>query len=122
MVCWGVQMDQRILTEVLEFAPDQTPRDGTDPIDQAGQGVLVLIQRAASISQENADSAMSMAHRLSLELRAAEDRIAELQVETERLQTRAARAEQWLEAIGNEIEDKLIAPMESHRREPPAVQ
>jgi predicted nucleic acid-binding Zn-ribbon protein len=55
---------------------------------------------------------MSMAHRLSLELRAAEDRIAELQAETERLQTRAARAEQWLEAIKNEIEDNLIAPME----------
>jgi hypothetical protein len=59
---------------------------------------------------------MSMAHRLSLELRAAEDRIAELQAETERLQTRAARAEQWLEAIKNKFEDKLIA---SNRREPP---
>jgi len=114
-------MDQRVPTEVLAFAPNQTPPDGADAIDQVGQGVLVLIQRAASISQENADRAMSMAHRLSLELRAAQDRIAELQAETERLQTRAARAEQWLEIIKNEIEDKLIAPMESTRREPPAV-
>jgi chromosome segregation ATPase len=114
-------MDERVSSEVLAFAPKQKQRDGADSIDQAGQGVLALVQQAANISKENADRAMSMAHRLSLELRAAEDRIAELQAETERLQTRAARAEQWLEAIKNEIEDKLIAPMESNRREPPAV-
>ena len=114
-------MDQRVRAELLVFAPKQTRQDGVDPIDQAGQGVLTLVQQAANISNENADRAMSMAHRLSLKLRAAEDRIAELQAETERLQARAARAEQWLEAIKNEIEDKLIAPMESNRREPPAI-
>jgi chromosome segregation ATPase len=58
-------------------------------------------------------------HRLSLQLRAAEDRIAELQAELERTQSRAVRAEQWLEAIKGEIEDKLIAPIEANRREPP---
>ena len=62
-----------------------------------------------------------MAHKLSIQLRAAEDRIAQLQGEVERLEGRAARAEQWLEAIKNEIEEKLIAPMEANRPSLPVV-
>jgi hypothetical protein len=46
---------------------------------------------------------------------------AELQAEVERAQSRAVRAEQWLVAIKGEIEDKLIAPIEANRREPPVV-
>jgi len=68
-----------------------------------GKGVHALVEQAANISKENADRVMSMAHRLSLQLRAAEDRIAELEAEIERLQGRATRAEQWLEAIRDEI-------------------
>ena len=61
---------------------------------------------------------MTVAHRPSLELRSAEDRIRELEVEIERLETRATRAEQWLGAIKKEIEDTLIAPMEANRSKP----
>lgn len=61
------------------------------------------------------------AHRLSIKLRAAEDRIAQLHEEVEHLQDRANRAEQWLETIKREIEDNLIASMEANRREPLAV-
>ena len=61
---------------------------------------------------------MTVAHRLSLELRSAEDRIRELEAEVERLEGRATRAEQWLGAIKKEIEDKLIAPMEANRSQP----
>ena len=60
---------------------------------------------------------MALAHKLSLQLRAAEDRISELQAEIKRLEDRAIRAEQWLETIKKEIEDKLIGPMEAKRRE-----
>jgi hypothetical protein len=114
-------MSERVPSEVLSFAPQQRQRDEADPIDQAGQGILVLVEQAANISKENADRAMSVAHRLSVQLRAAEDRIAELQAEVERAQSRAVRAEQWLVAIRGEIEDKLIAPIEANRREPPVV-
>jgi len=82
---------------------------------------MAMVQQAASSSKENVERAVSMAHKLSIQLRAAEDRIAQLQREVEHLEGRAARAEQWLEAIKNEIEEKLIAPMEANRREPPAV-
>ena len=58
---------------------------------------------------------MTVAHRLGLELRTAEDRIRELEGEVERLESRATRAEQWLDTIKKEIEDTLITPMEASR-------
>jgi uncharacterized protein YlxW (UPF0749 family) len=55
------------------------------------------------------------------ELRAAEDRITQLEAEVERFRDRATRAERWLETIKQEIEDKLIAPMKANRPELPLV-
>jgi hypothetical protein len=60
---------------------------------------------------------MTMAHKTSMELRAAEDRITQLEAEVELLRDRATRAERWLETIKQEIEDKLIASMEANRPE-----
>jgi uncharacterized protein YlxW (UPF0749 family) len=80
-----------------------------------------MLRQAAHLSEENLQCAMSMAHKLSVQLRAAEDRIAQLQGEVEYLQNRANRAEQWLETIKREIEDNLIASIEANRREPLAV-
>ena len=77
--------------------------------------MIALLQKAAGIAEENIERAMTVAHRLSLELRTAEDRIRELEGEVERLESRATRAEQWLGAIKKEIEDTLIAPMEASR-------
>ena len=114
-------MNQRVPAELLVLAPKQTPHDAADSIDEAGHAVVAMLHQAAHSSKENMERAMSMAHRLSLELRAAEDRIAELQAETERLQSQAARAEQWLETIKREIEGNLIVSMEANRREPLAV-
>jgi TolA-binding protein len=100
----------------LLFAPKQKPRDGSDPIDQAGQAIVASLREAANVSKENVDRAMAVAHKLSMQLRAAEDRIAQLQGEVESLQRRGDLAERWLETIKKEIQDKLIAPMEASRR------
>ena len=102
-------------TEVVRFASKQKPRAELEPIDQAGHAVMGLLKEAAGIAEENIERAMTVAHRLSLELRTAEDRIRELESEVERLESRATRAEQWLGAIKKEIEDTLIAPMEASR-------
>jgi hypothetical protein len=51
-----------------------------------------------------------LAHKLSLELRAAEDRINQLEADVQVFRERAARAEGWLQTIHNEIEEKLITP------------
>ena len=101
-------------TEVVRFAPQQKRRAEFEPIDQAGHAVIDLLQEAADIAEENIERAMT-AHRLGLELRTAEDRIRELEGEVERLESRATRAEQWLDTIKKEIEDTLITPMEASR-------
>jgi TolA-binding protein len=103
----------RPATELVRFAPK--PKPGDELIDQTGHALLALIDDAANVSKENVDRAMTVAHRLSLELRTAEDRIRELEGEVERLERRATRAEQWLGTIKKEIEDTLIAPMEASR-------
>jgi TolA-binding protein len=105
-------------TEVVRFDPKQRPRGQLEPIDQAGHAVIGLLKEAANLSKENIERAMTVAHRLSLELRTAEDRIRELEGEVERLESRATRAEQWLGTIKKEIEDTLIAPMEASRSKP----
>ena len=91
-------MDQRPpgTPEMLKFAPQQKPRDESDPIDQAGHALVAMVHEAAKLSSENVDRAMTMAHKLSIQLRAAEDRISQLQAEVEHLESRATRAEHWL--------------------------
>ena len=107
-------------TELVRFAPKQKLRGG-ELIDQTGQALLALIDDAANLSKESIERAVTMAHRVSLELRAAEERISQLEGDIARLENRATRAEQWLEVIKNEIEVKLIAPMEANRPELPAM-
>jgi chromosome segregation ATPase len=90
-------------------------------IDQAGQALLALIKDAANVSKDNIERAMTMAHRVSLELRAAEERISQLEAAIEQLESRATRAEKWVEVIKNEIEVKLVTPMEAKRPDLPAL-
>ena len=64
---------------------------------------------------------MTMAHKLSVQLRASEDRVQQLESEVEHLESRTRRAEGWLQAIKQEIEDKLLGPIEARRPELPAL-
>jgi uncharacterized protein YlxW (UPF0749 family) len=80
--------------------------------------LLLLYFGRLNSSNENVDRAMTLAHKLSIQLRAAEDRIAQLQDEVEGLQSRVTRAEWWLQTIKEEIQDKLIAPLEANRPKP----
>jgi chromosome segregation ATPase len=118
-------MDQRTPPEVLEFTVAQEPAG--EPIDRLGQDLVALLQEAAKASNEKVERAVSMAHKLSIQLRSAEDRIAQLdghaaqlRRELEHLQSRAGRAEGWLERIKQEVEDKLLA-LEANRPELPVV-
>jgi uncharacterized protein YlxW (UPF0749 family) len=85
-------------------------RSYVTPAEEAGQAIIAKIQKAADLSNENCDRAMALAHKLSMQLRAAEDRINQLQAEAELFRDRAARAERWLQTIQKEIEERLIAP------------
>ena len=83
--------------------------------------MIALLKEASDVSQENVDRAMTVAHKLLMELRAAEDRISQLEAEIERVGSRATRAEQWLGVIRKEIEDRLIAPLEANRPKLPVL-
>jgi hypothetical protein len=102
---------------VLKFAPAELAPQSfasmeklgdMDPTDQSGRAVVALLQQAAAVSNENCDRAMSMAHKLSVQLRTAEDQIAQLRAELEHFQGRATRAEEWLQVIRKEIEERLL--------------
>ena len=78
-------------------------------LDDAGQAIVSQIRTAADLAKEDCNRAMSLAHKLSMELRAAEDRTQQLAGEVEHWRERAARAEQWLRTIQQGIEEKLLA-------------
>jgi hypothetical protein len=108
-------------------APAQAPQDEPppaqsemeprhdDPTDAAGMALLALLQQAARTTEESRDNAVSLAERLSAELRAVEDRMAQLTAALEHYRGRAEHAEQWLKQIQLEIEQKLIAPQAAVR-------
>jgi len=96
--------------QVLKFVPTERPRRYGPVVEEAGEAIIAKIQKAAELSNENCDRAMKLAHKLSMQLRAAEERISQLEAEVELFRDRAARAEGWLQIIQKEIEEKLIAP------------
>jgi hypothetical protein len=96
--------------QVLKFVPKEQPRSYGLPAEEAGQAIIAKIQKAADLSNENCDRAMKLAHKFSMQLRAAEERINQLEAEIQLFRDRAARAEGWLQIIQKEIEEKLIAP------------
>ncbi|MET0632429.1 MAG: hypothetical protein ABWY92_16350 [Xanthobacteraceae bacterium] len=95
--------------QIVQLAPKEKSLR-SDALDQSGEAIVALLQQAATLSNENCDRAMSLAHKLSIQLRAAEDRIKQLQAELAQSQDRSARAEKWLSRIYQEIEQKLISP------------
>src|SRR6266478_3851147 len=96
--------------QVLKFVPKERPRSDGALVEEAGEAIIAKIQKAADLSNENCDRAMKLAHKLSMQLRAAEERINQLEAEVELFRDRAACAERWLQTIQKEIEQKLIAP------------
>jgi hypothetical protein len=96
--------------QVVKFEPKRQPHSYDTPVEEAGHAIVAKIRRASELANETCDRAMKLAHKLAMELRAAEDRINQLEAEVQLFRDRAARAEGWLQTIYKEIEEKLIAP------------
>jgi hypothetical protein len=96
---------------VIPFTPAarSAAPDGADQLDKAGQTILGLLHKAAGVAEANSQHALEMAQKLSHQLRAAEDRFAELEAEIGIYQDKADRAEQWLHKVYTEIEDRFFA-------------
>ena len=102
---------------VIPLAPRaKTAVSDVDQLDKAGQTILSLLHKAAGVAEENSRYALDMAQKLSHQLRAAEDRVAELEAEVELYRDKADRAEQWLHKVYTEIEERFIKrPQEKSR-------
>jgi hypothetical protein len=101
---------------VVPFAPKNAASNDADQLDRAGQTILQLLQKAAGVAEENSKHALDMAQKLSHQLRAAEDRVAELEAEVQLYRDKADRAEQWLHKVCTEIEERFIRQAEEKRR------
>ena len=111
----GVQAES-----VIPFAPAtrSAAPDSVDQVDKAGQTILGLLHKAAGVAEANSQHALEMAQKLSHQLRAAEDRIAELEAEVGVYRDRAERAEQWLHRVYTEIEDRFLRQDDGRRGSP----
>jgi len=92
--------------------------DTTD--DQHGQGsykkttcvpkqtIVELLNQAVEAANANTKHALDVAHKLSRQLRVAEERITDFEADLRHYKDRADRAEKWLNYISSEIEQKFF--------------
>jgi chromosome segregation ATPase len=105
--------------EVIAFARSaQGERDDNSQLDKAGQTILQLLNKAADVVEQNSRHAIDTAQKLAHQLRAAEDRISELESEVAAYREQAERAEQWLHRVYTEIEDRFLRQPADHRGTP----
>ena len=95
------------------------PSDATMVADDAGRGIVALLQTAADLAKEDCNRAMDLAHRLSSELRAAEERAREFEAEANYFRERAAHAEEWLLRIHGEVQQMFF---QKNEQRPPVSQ
>ena len=109
------QSDSESVIAVGPTTKSAASNDGSQ-LDSAGQAILKLLHKAAVTAEASSRQALETAQKLSSQLRAAEDRIAELEAEVQFYREKAERAEQWLHKIFTEIEERLIRQPEEKRR------
>jgi hypothetical protein len=95
---------------VIQFAPParSAGAEVVNQLDNAGEAILELLGKAAGVAEANSQHAVEMAQKISHQLRAAEDRIAELESEVGMYRERSERAEQWLHTVYTEIENRFL--------------
>jgi hypothetical protein len=90
-------------------------------IDESGRSIVVLLGRAADNAKDECVRAMNLAHKLTFQLRAAEERardaeqrMQELETQVAHFRDRALRAEDWLRHIQTEVEQAFFGNGQSH--------
>ncbi len=109
-----------VSNSVVQFEPKPSANlEAGDPLDRAAQAILGLVHRAAADAEARNQQALAMTHQLSGQLRAAEDRIRDLDAHLRHYQERADRAEKWLHRVSLEIEQQFFGRTEHRLSEPP---
>jgi len=73
--------------QILKFVPKERPRSYGPLVEEAGEAIIAKIQKAAELSNENCDRVMKLAHKLSMQLRAAEEQISQWEAKVELFET-----------------------------------
>jgi chromosome segregation ATPase len=92
-----------------------------DPVDKAGHAILGLLHQAANTAESTKQQAIETAQKLSAQLRAAEDRIRELETRVRYYEDRNDRAERWLHQISMEIEQRFFGQSDGRRSQQQAA-
>jgi hypothetical protein len=87
---------------------DTAASNDASQLDSAGQAILKLLHKAAGAAEANSRQALETAQKLSSRLRAAEDRIAELEAENKLYREKSERAEEWLHRVYAEVRDQFF--------------
>src|SRR5256885_16817248 len=104
---------------IVPFAPmSKGQAEGHIIADDSGRTIVAMLQRAAEMAKEDCARAMDLAHKLSFQLRAAEERARDLEAEATHFRDRATRAEAWLLRIHNEVENTFFQKKERDPRQP----
>jgi predicted nucleic acid-binding Zn-ribbon protein len=86
--------------------PSQNDSHEND-VDKAGEALLRLLHKSADALEQDHRQALERAQRIGDQVRAARDRIAELERDIADHRERADRAEEWLKKIQNEITEQF---------------
>ena len=100
------------MTTVVSLAPNKGRPDATVLADDSGRAIVALLQKAADMAKNDCARAMDIAHKLTLQLRAAEERAREFEAEAAHFRDRAAHAEDWLVRIHREVEQTFFQKKE----------
>ena len=106
---------------VIPIASASKLNSRAEVVDRAAQTILGTINRAATTVQASYRQGLEINSKLAGQLRAAEDRISELEVKARYHEDRADRAEKWLYKISVELEQKFLARDEVSSQPPPLV-
>src|SRR4030081_178857 len=94
---------------IVPFAPSPKAQAEANVVaDDSGRAIIALLQKAADMAKEDTARAMDLAHKLSFQLRAAEERAREAESEATHFRDRTTRAETWMLRIRDEVEQTFF--------------
>jgi hypothetical protein len=103
----------------VPFAPKPKARpEGNFVAEDSGHAIIALLKKAADMAKEDCARVMDVAHKLSFQIRAAEERAREAEAEAAHFRDRATRAETWMLRIRDEVEQTFFQRKEGEGSSP----
>jgi len=105
---------------VVPFLPEKMQRAENPVPDETGNVIIDMLRKWADTAKEDCARAMEPIHRLSRELRAAEDRAQAAEAEAKHFRERATTAEAWLLRIQSQIDESFFQKKKLEHQEEPS--